>query len=1009
MLDTANALLAGGDSGPAIVPGKPQESLLLQAIQYNDDSDYQMPPPDEAPRLSAEEISPLVRWVAIGAPGAQAAPGGRVRGKISEEDRSWWAFQPIRSPTPPNIPGTDHPLDAFVIAQLREAGLEPAPRAAKAELVRRVYFDLIGLPPTFEQSEAFVDDDSSDAVERLVEQLLASPRHGEKWARHWLDLVRYADSDGYRIDDYRPHAWRYRDYVIRAFNQDKPYDRFVREQLAGDELYPDDLEARTATGYLRHWIYEYNNRDAVGQWETIVNDITDTTGDVFFGLGIQCARCHDHKFDPILQRDYFRLRAFFAPLLPRDDLNLATTEQQAEYQRKLQDWETRTQAIRQQMQPLEEQARRRAAESAITKFPEETQAMMRKAERERSPYEQQIADLAQRQVLYEWNRLLNHISGEDKDRLIRLQKELSAFDAYKPETLPVAFCATDLGSVAPPTYIPRRESQGPMEPGFLSVLDEGPAAIEPRENSTGRRAALAEWLTQPDNPLTPRIIVNRVWQIHFGRGLVPSASDFGRLGEPPSHPELLDWLAHWFVDNGWSLKKLHKLILTSETWQRSAFHPDPEKGLVIDPENRLLWRGATRRLEAEQIRDRALAASGELQSSSAADGGPGVNYDQPRRSIFLKVLRNTREPLLEAFDGAEGFQSTAQRNATTTPTQCLMMLNGPWLLARAQTVARELTSSRADESSRVDAAYRRILGRKPFAAERTKALQFLARQQAAAAPAESGETLALPLEKMRFRDGHALLLRSDSDLAPVTVPAGDWSPEGPFTIEAFVTLRSVYEDGSIRTIASQWDGSTAHRGWAFGVTGRQSRYKPQTLVLILNGDEPYRPNERAEPIFSGLTLEPGKPYFVACSVKLDEPSGKGVVFHLKDLSNDDLPLESASAAHQVRGGIRSSVPLVIGGRASQTRHVFDGLIDDVRLSSEALPAEQLLLNREGSFATTLGYWRFEPDPGYLADSARRAGDIVDRYSRSMQSDAELDALVDLCHVLLNSNEFLYVD
>ena len=337
-LDSAAALLKGGESGPAIVAGQPEKSLLLQAVRQT--GELKMPPKGH---LTGPQIAAIEQWIQLGAPMPEASsnlPNGSTRrtGKITDEDRAWWVFQPVHKTAPPKLANdawSHNGIDRFILVRIQKAGLAPAPEAPRAALIRRLFFDLIGLPPTPAEVEAFVNDTSAGSYEKLVDRLLASPRHGEKWARHWLDLVRYADSDGYRIDDFRPHAWRYRDYVVQAFNDDKSYARFVQEQLAGDELFPGDPAALTATGYLRHWIYEYNNRDVRGQWTTILTDLTDTTGDVFLGLGLQCARCHDHKFDPLLQKDYFRLQAFFAPILPREDLSAATEAERFAYTAKL--------------------------------------------------------------------------------------------------------------------------------------------------------------------------------------------------------------------------------------------------------------------------------------------------------------------------------------------------------------------------------------------------------------------------------------------------------------------------------------------------------------------------------------------------------------------------------------------------------------------------------------------------------------------------------------------------
>ena len=407
-------------------------------------------------------------------------------------------------------------------------------------------FDLTGLPPTPEEVDAFLADDTADAYERLIDRLLASPRYGQRWGRHWLDLVRYAESDGYRQDALRPHAWRYRDYVVRSFNTDKPYDRFLTEQLAGDELDPDDPELRVATGYLRLGTYEYNQRNVRGQWADILNDITDVTGEVFLGLSIGCARCHDHKFDPILQKDYYRLQAFFTPLLPRDDLTLATPRQWADYQAKRAAWEKAAADILRQIDALERPYRDKGTASAIAKFPDEIKAILAKPETDRSLLERQLGALAFRQIAYEHDQVPSLLKGTAKARWDELHKALKRYDALRPVPPDPVLTATDLGPVSPPTVIPGDRKQEPIEPGYLSVLDPGPARIEPSPaapQSTGRRLALARWLSRPDNPLSTRVIVNRVWQYHFGRGLAGTSSDFGRMGEAPSHPELLDWLA----------------------------------------------------------------------------------------------------------------------------------------------------------------------------------------------------------------------------------------------------------------------------------------------------------------------------------------------------------------------------------------------------------------------------------------------------------------------------------
>ena len=741
VLDSAQGLTDGGSNGPAIDAKHPEESLLLKAIRY-DDPDLQMPPKQ---KLSDAEIATLTKWVAIGSPWPNTSTQQREQGKtFSDEERAWWSFQPIKDVTPPTSGDgwACNPIDQFIARKLSDKGLSPASAASREVLIRRVSFDLIGLPPTPEEIEQFVHDEAPNAYEKLVNRLLASPRYGERWARHWLDLVRYADSDGYKADDLRPNAWRYRDYVIDAFNNDKPYDQFVKEQLAGDELYPDSVEARIATGYLRHWIYEYNNRDAEGHWDIILNDITDTTADVFLGLGLQCARCHDHKFDPLLQKDYFRLRAFFVNILPRDDQPAIDAEQLQQWTSQHQTWEAKTQAVRDELAEIEKQALKNAAHRGLVKFPPEVQAIYALPVEKRTPYQEQIADLVHRQVLFEQDKIEGKFSGAKKERRLELLRELAKFDNFKPKPLPTAMSVTDVSATPTATVIPKRGTE--VEPGFVSIMAADPATVRPLPESTGRRSALANWLTARDNPLTARVMVNRVWQYHFGKGLAENASDFGKLGALPSHPELLDWLTRRFVEEGWSLKKLHRMIVLSATYRQSSDHPNPALGQRVDPSNKWLWRGSIRRLDAEQIRDALLATTGELKQQI---GGPGVNSGTPRRSIYNTMMRNSRDPLYDVFDAPNWFNSAADRATTTTPVQSLYLINGPYLLQRASIFAKTLLSDSPSDTQRVELAYQRAYGRSPTAEESEMILNFIAEQRERISPERSNSAAA------RFQSG----------------------------------------------------------------------------------------------------------------------------------------------------------------------------------------------------------------------------------------------------------------
>jgi mono/diheme cytochrome c family protein len=1011
LVDSRDALLTGGDTGPAIVPGDPAKSLIIEAVGYKN-ADLQMPPKGE--KLTDAQVATLTEWVKLGAPWPEV-PGQKMKprpkGTITDADRQWWAFKPVAKVEPPPADQwCANEIDRFIFASLGAAKLKPAPPADKTALVRRVYFDLIGLPPTPEEAAAFVADKSPDAYAKLVDKLLASPRHGERWARHWLDLVRYAESDGYRADDYRPNAWRYRDYVIASINADKPYDRFVQEQLAGDELWPDNPEARIATGYLTLGIYEYNNRDAVGQWTNMLNDVTDTTADVFLGMGVQCARCHDHKFDPILQKDYFRLQAFFAPIRLLAEGEVATNEQRQAYDAKLAAWEAKTADLREKIDAIEAPIRAHTQKDATTKFPPETQALFAKSAAERTPYEQQIVDLAWRQVDYEYTdkRFEARVKEPAKTARNALIAELNKFRAEKPEPLPRAPIATDVGPAASPVFVPKKKALGEIAPGFLTVLDEGPAKISALPHSTGRRTALAHWLTQPENPLTARVIVNRVWQYHFGHGLAVNASDFGTLGEKPSHPELLDWLARWFVENGWSMKKLHRLIVTSATYTQSAANPIAAQAKLADPENRLLWHMPTRRLDAEEIRDAILSVTREIEFPA---GGPGLEPERHARTIYSKLRRNNRDAVLEVFDQPEGFSSISQRNVTTTSTQSLLMINSKWTLERAKAFASRLRKENSTEEKEIlTDAFRLCYGRDPSASMLEAARKFIDQQaKETGGDAVSAEPPAFISEKMQTRDGRAAQLMPGTAQERLAVPSDPAFPRGDFTIEAFINVKSVYPTGAVRTIVSKWDGNKGHPGWSLGVTGLGSRNKPQSLVLQLCGDKPWKPTDPVEPIFSGLHIDIGKPYFIAVSVNLDDATEKGITFYAKDLTNDDEPLQSVQLAHSVTSGTANETPLVIGGTPTGTGNLFDGLIDDVRLSDTALRGEELLFTSASPGEHTVGYWKFEPTPSHYADTSGRGHDISVAVNKSQQKDPRLTALIDFCHILLNSNEFLYLD
>jgi len=672
------------------------------------------------------------------------------------EARTSRMFEPPRRPALPAAGPKDstNPIDLFLQTALRKRGLSLSARADKLRLLRRVTFDLTGLPPTLAEQEAFVGDQTADAYEKVVDRLLASPRFGERWAQHWLDLVRYAESDGFKADDLRPDAHRYRDYVIRAFNTDLPYDRFLQQQLAGDEMEPDDLEARLATGFLRLWPDEYNAANLEQRRQEILDDITDTTGLVFLGLTVGCARCHDHKYDPLLQKDYFRLQAIFAPLVSRDDLPAVSATAQAEYRQRLETWEKASAPIRAEMDRLLAGRRVDLRKGALGKFRPEIQQAVLTSDEQRTPYQKQIAAIAEKQLTFSDVAVSKKLQGSAKTRYLELEKQLAAVKPGRPEPLPTAMSVRDVGTDGPPTHRllagDWRKPREQVQAGFPDFLGDLPLQKQVPDGirSTGLRSALARWLTRKDHPLTARVMVNRLWQQHFGVGLVPTSSDFGAQGEEVSHPELLDFLAVEFVDKGWSLKAMHRLMVTSAAYcQESRVDPETpahRQALKADPGNRLLWHARRARLEGESLRDTMLLISGDLNPRMFGPSArpklpdkiskyawvPDVRpEDQNRRSIYVLARRNMRFPLFDTFDLPDMHNSCSRRLNTTTAPQALILLNGDFTRERAQKIASDLLNRHgSDDSNLVAAAYRLSWCRPATADEVRLGIQFLSRQ-----------------------------------------------------------------------------------------------------------------------------------------------------------------------------------------------------------------------------------------------------------------------------------------
>jgi mono/diheme cytochrome c family protein len=735
-LDSPAALRAGGDSGPAVVPGKPKESLLIRAINHEGP---EMPPKT---RLKPAEIAALTEWVQMGAPWPEARPVPPVSATAA---KSHWSFQPLTDPPVPRVQDASWPksgVDYFILAALEARGLTPVGPADKRTLLRRVTFDLTGLPPTPEEVAAFLADDSPEAFARVVDRLLAAPAYGERWGRHWLDVVRYADTAGDNSDYPIPQHYKYRNWVIRAFNQDKPYDQFLREQIAGDLLPAssdqDKHDKLIATGYLANARRFGSYEDARYQWYLTFEDTIDNLGRTVLGLTINCARCHDHKFDPIATEDYYGLYGFFQSTrypwpgieldkIPHDLVPLVPPDQVAAVE---QERKTKQAALDAEVKRLE--ADKAAADKAV----KEAQASSSSPDDgdEDKAHEARLADT--------------------KKRAAELTKAVAAAKRKRDEFAKVALPYETAYAVAEGTRKvgnARVHLRGdPEKPGkevprkFLAIL--GGQVLPPDVKGSGR-LELAHWLTEPTNPLTARVMVNRIWHYHFGKGLVQTPSDFGKQGRPPTHPELLDYLARRFRASGWSVKAMHRLIVLSRTYQLAS--AGDAANARTDPNNDFLWQFNRRRLDAEAIRDTLLAVSGALDRSV---GGPHpfpdqttwdftqhkpfkAVYESNRRSVYLMTQRIQRHPYLALFDGPDTNASTARRVTSTTPLQALYLLNDPFVHDLARQFAARLLAERSTDAGRIEWSYLLALARPATVAERAAGAGYLAQVRAALAAA----------------------------------------------------------------------------------------------------------------------------------------------------------------------------------------------------------------------------------------------------------------------------------
>lgn len=766
-LVTREGLLRGGETGPSVVPGKPDQSLLLQTIRHEQDPHM----PHKAAKLADASIARIADWIEAGAPYDRAlqknAPAGSDRETdadftITKTQQRHWSFQPLRRIEParrrPQALGQTSAnwIDDYILEKLDAKRLTFAPPASKETLIRRVSFDLVGLPPSPAQIDAFVNDCSSNAYERLIDRLLAAPAYGERWGRFWLDLARYAETDGFEHDAVRPNSWRYRDYVIQAFNDDKPYDRFIQEQIAGDELWPNDPQAIVATGFNLLGPDMVDSSDQTQRRHNTLNDITDTTALVFLGLTAGCARCHDHKFEPISQRDYYALQAFFTPAKFVRERGLPIPGAREAFEAELKSYQEhpKVKALRE----IEAPVRERLYQAKFATLAEEArEAHLTPADR-RSAQQANLVLETLAKVKISDKELNDAFTGADKAKRDALESEVKALPKPKRPPAAPALADGDLDKTRTHILI-RGDYNHPGDrvyAGFPTVLGAGRSAstvknaseartstnhLDNINRSKPRRSTLADWIAAAENPLTARVFVNRIWARHFGRGIVATPSDFGTRGARPTHAELLDRLALEFIEHGWSVKYIHKLILLSNTYRQSALCSREARG--IDPENAFYSRRERLRLEGEEIRDALLLISGKLNRAS---GGPSVfppiprelfagsanwanstnEAEYSRRSVYIFVRRNLRFPFLEVFDEPDGSQSCPKRDSSTTAPQALALLNGAEAIVAAERTAERIERAAGSIDERIALSYRVVLGRAPQATERAIAVDFLA-------------------------------------------------------------------------------------------------------------------------------------------------------------------------------------------------------------------------------------------------------------------------------------------
>ena len=834
-LDYREGLLKGGDSGPALQADEPQGSLLLRAIRYQN-ADLQMPP---SGKLDATEIEVLETWVGQGAVDPRAdLPSGssdKPQGMSIPDGRNFWSMMPLKPVEVPRAVDTDwcrNPIDAFVLKELDSNGLRPSPESPRREILRRVTLGLIGLVPESQEYKAFEQDTAPEAYERQVDRLLSSEQYGVRFGRHWLDVARYSDSNGLDENIAYGNAWRYRDYVVEAFNSDKPFDRFIEEQIAGDLLPDADRQSKTATGFLVLGAKVLAEPDRDKLTMDTIDEQLDTIGKAFMGMTLGCARCHDHKFDPIKQRDYYALAAILKGTKTFGDSNFGAIKHWNEISYANQQEKEQLKAIDAQIAEkngawnklkseaigkLREQVRKQAADYLAVASKLTSEATLNEwaqvgeelklHPRVLANSRRYLDNHRQEPLFAKWHELAgpgDHQAIRDYyqelfERALGEWEKAKAADAQvkKLEDSTLEAARVALGDVGGFLAIPAKmehaldqeslvkihelaesarlfESAAPDETSVMGVADKGVVDglaihirgsyrnlgdVVPRgfpevmvsqgatpifsRHSSGR-LELARWLANATHPLTARVIVNRVWRWHFGRGLVESTENFGVLGDRPSHPELLDYLARWFIESGWSIKELNRLILTSSTYRMSSVHPEAQSALAIDPENRLRWHYKLERLGAEPLRDSILQVAGRLDCQLGGKSVPLRNrqfvfdhtsidhtkYDSIRRTVYLPIIRNHLYSLLEQFDFPDPTMPVGSRNTSMVSVQMLLLMNADWIIDSASLLARRSQEFSSEPSRRIDWLFETVLGRAPKEHEQRRFLDAISAGQA---------------------------------------------------------------------------------------------------------------------------------------------------------------------------------------------------------------------------------------------------------------------------------------